>query len=175
VSNQVEIYTLICPISKKVMYVGKANDSNKRLKSHIRDSVKRKTPVYLWIRELIKRGLMPIVEVVEVTDELNWMQKEKQHIAKFRKTGLLLNVSAGGKEPHCPKEVRAENGRKVAKLIHENPLRKKIWAAKRAIMETLFTLKKKGDIEGYNTIAVKCNLLADKKPNLFSNLRTELL
>jgi len=24
-------------------------------------------------------------------------------------------------------------------------------------------------------IAVKCNLLADKKPNLFSNLRTELL
>ena len=51
--EKVEIYALLCPNTKDVRYIGKANDSEKRLKSHIRDSRRRNTPVYCWIKKLL--------------------------------------------------------------------------------------------------------------------------
>jgi hypothetical protein len=47
------------PATNEVRYIGKANDSMKRLKTHIRDSRRRNTPVYSWIKKLASKGLVP--------------------------------------------------------------------------------------------------------------------
>lgn len=101
-----------------VRYIGKANDPDKRLKSHMRDSVRRDTPVYRWIR---KNG-KPIMEVL--TDDIeDWKEAERRIIAEHRDAGhALLNVADGGDEPFCPKEVRAANGRKNAIVRETGPM-----------------------------------------------------
>lgn len=107
-----EIYALIDPRDGAVRYIGKANDSAKRLKSHIRDARReaRRTPVYAWIRKIVSMGMMPSFRVLETTDD--WKEAERRHIAEARARGeRLLNVADGGDEPFCPPEVRAANGR----------------------------------------------------------------
>ena len=36
----------------------------------------------------------------------------------------------GGGQPYCPREVRRENGRKVAAAVHGDPERKRLWYLK---------------------------------------------
>lgn len=175
ISKSVEIYTLSCPITGEVRYVGKANNSKKRFKSHLFDSTRRHTPVYLWIRELHAKSLQPVMAIIETTDVENWKQREKYHISKFREDNNLLNVAAGGNEPFCSLATRAQNGRKVAKAIHEDIRSKKLWSIKRQIKGDLHFFKKRGLTEAYNRIAQKCNSLSSRFPALFSNLKTELL
>lgn len=107
-----EIYGLYHPETGELRYVGKANDSAKRLKSHLRDAKSRRTPLYSWIGSLSKRGLVPVVRVLEVVD--NWQAKEKELIALHRASGArLLNVAEGGDEPFCATEVRRANSLKM--------------------------------------------------------------
>jgi hypothetical protein len=108
-----EIYGLLDPGTGELRYIGKANNSRKRLASHLRDSRRRDTPVYRWIRKLLSKGLAPELVVLAECDD--WKAKEIELIAKARGFGFrLLNVADGGDEPHCPMEVRRKNGRKSA-------------------------------------------------------------
>lgn len=110
-----ELYALACPYTGEYRYIGKANNCAARLKSHLRDAMKRNTPVYAWMRKLIKDGAKP--EMIHLCTSLdgNWQQIEQQLIAQYRDEGArLLNVANGGDEPFCPVSVRAENGKKVA-------------------------------------------------------------
>jgi hypothetical protein len=110
-------------------YIGKANNAEARLKSHMRDSTRRDTPLYRWIR---KNG-KPVMKVF-VSGCVNWKEEERRLIAQARANGeRLLNVADGGDEPFCSKEVRASNGRKNAKAIHSDPVRKRIWLLKREL------------------------------------------
>jgi hypothetical protein len=59
--QKIEIYSLNDPYTYKVRYIGKAKDSQKRLKSHIRDSKRRNTPVYQWIRSLAQPPKIGII------------------------------------------------------------------------------------------------------------------
>lgn len=111
-ATKAEIYALIDPRDGAVRYIGKANDSAKRLMSHIRDSRResRRTPVYVWMRKLTKLGMVPGFTVLEVTAD--WKEVERRYIAEARARGdRLLNVADGGDEPYCPPEVRVANGR----------------------------------------------------------------
>jgi protein-tyrosine phosphatase len=120
--ERVEIYTLSHPLTKEVRYIGKANDSKKRLMKHLSDSKRRNTPVYCWIRKLCSSGLIPNIEVIEIINSENWMDAEIKHISEYKNKGYrLLNVASGGDEPFCSKEIRAENGKKVAEAIHSDP------------------------------------------------------
>lgn len=105
-----EIYALIDPRDGAIRYIGKANDSAKRLKSHIRDARRRRTPVYDWLNKLMAMGLAPSVVILETCED--WIEAEKRHIAQARAQGMrLLNVAEGGNEPYCSPETRAANGR----------------------------------------------------------------
>lgn len=131
-----EIYGLFDPATDELRYIGKANDSAKRLASHLRDSRRRDTPVYRWIRKLADAGAVPVLRVLESTDD--WRTSEICLIAEARARGeRLLNVADGGDEPACPTEVRAENGRKNAAAIHGDPKRRRIWELKRALGEAV--------------------------------------
>lgn len=117
--EEAEIYGLFDPESGELRYIGKANNSAKRLKSHLREVRRRKTPLYNWLAKL---ELPPIVEVLERT--CNWREAETRLIAEHRAKGTrLLNIADGGDEPHCPKSIRADNGRMAAKkrnkTVHE--------------------------------------------------------
>ncbi len=131
-----EIYALCEPDSGAIRYIGKANDSAKRLKSHMRDSYRRDFPVYRWMRKLALGGKTPTLVVLETAE--NWQERERIIIAAHIAKGCaLLNVAEGGDEPHCPKEVRAENGRKNAAAINADPKRKRMQQIKMNLSRAL--------------------------------------
>jgi hypothetical protein len=118
-----EIYALCCPDTGEVRYIGKAKDSEARLKSHLRDARRRKTPVYCWINKLMAAGKIPAMRVLEIADD--WREAERRLIAQHRGP-RLLNLAEGGDEPHCPSEVRAANGRKNAQAREADPVKRTI-------------------------------------------------
>ena len=110
-------------------YIGKANDPEKRLKSHLRDATRRNTPLYCWIR---KHG-MPRMAVLEADCE-DWAESERRHIAEALARGdQLFNLAEGGNEPYCAPLTRQSNGTKVALAIHSCPESKRLWHAKRQL------------------------------------------
>lgn len=97
----------------RLRYIGKANDPVARIRSHMRDSKRRKTPLYDWIR---KHG-EPVMRVLE-DNCCDWREAERRLIAEAKARGeRLLNLAAGGDEPHCPKEVRKENGKRSVRAF----------------------------------------------------------
>lgn len=161
-----EIYALKHPETGEVRYIGKANNTAKRLASHMRDSARRDTPVYRWIRKLAEQGLRPIAEVIEVC-EGDWKKSEVKHIAEYSKTCRLLNVAVGGDEPFCSKEQRARNGRTSARKIHDDPFRKHIWWLKRELGSSLKFFKDHGMVDAYNKNVRRLRESALKCPRLF--------
>lgn len=141
----------------RLRYIGKANDPDKRLKGHMRDCRRRKTPLYDWLN---KHGT-PEMRVLEVDCE-DWREAERRLIAEARQRGeLLLNLADGGDEPHCPVEVRQRNGRKTAEAIHADPFAKRIWEMKRQIGRAL----KEGLVS--NESRAKLREAAAMRPDLF--------
>lgn len=113
------IYGLTDPRDGAIRYIGKANNAKKRLAGHLRDSRRRRTPVYAWINKLRALGMAPgLVEMAQCEGD-DWKDQERRLIAEHRPSGRLLNVAEGGDEPHCPVEVRRENGRGAAKKRNE--------------------------------------------------------
>lgn len=104
-SGRAQIYGLFCPISGELRYIGKANNAAKRLATHIRDSRRRDTPVYRWIRKLAVERLVPVMRVLDEADD--WQGAERRLISVSRAQGdRLLNVAEGGDAPHCTQEAR---------------------------------------------------------------------
>lgn len=95
-------------------YIGKANNPMARLKSHMRDSRTKRTPLYNWIR---KNG-EPEMRVL-VSDCEDWEATERELIQIARDEGIpLLNVADGGAQPYQSKEQRQRNGlATIAKLV----------------------------------------------------------
>lgn len=120
------IYALL-DAEGNVRYIGKANNPAKRLASHMRDSKRRNTPLYAWIR---KHGLPKMVVLIHNCD--NWKDAEIKAISDARASGAnLLNLARGGDEPMCPKHIRAENGRNTVALRTSSPRKAKIYQLKR--------------------------------------------
>lgn len=154
-----ELYVLRDPLTGKIRYAGKANNSKKRLASHIRDSRRRDYPVYRWIRKLAANHLVPMVEVVKQT--ANWRTDEKELIAVLRaREEPLLNVADGGDEPHCPIEIRRANGGKLSKHLAD-PISRRVWEIKRQIARGL----RNGEIT--NETRAKLRYAAWKHSDLF--------
>lgn len=127
----VDIYALTDPRTGAVRYIGKAVDAAKRFKGHIRDSRRRTTPVYCWIKALAEKGYTPGLCILARVPADRWQAEERRMIAEGRATGLkLLNLADGGDQPSCPRSTRAANGVATARLIHNDPDRKAVWKLK---------------------------------------------
>lgn len=57
---------------------------------------KHKTPLYFWIRKLKDDNVTPKTIKIDVCDESNWRDVERQYIQQLRKSNKLLNLSDGG-------------------------------------------------------------------------------
>ena len=131
--KQVTIYTLSDPDTGEVRYVGKANNMLRRLKTHLRDSATRNTPLYAWVRKLTAKNKLPRMDVLRVVDASEWEEAEREAIACYRIAGGLLNLADGGAGPSCSKAVRAANGRENSRLREADPVKKHIWNIKRRL------------------------------------------
>lgn len=92
------IYTLSCPLTKEVRYVGKTErDLKVRYKQHLyhhkRDNSKRRK----WVKSLLDIGLLPIIEPIDCVDIEEGNFYEQYWIAQFRAWGFsLVNSTDGG-------------------------------------------------------------------------------
>lgn len=73
-----EIYALKDPDTGEVRYIGKANCHKKRLKSHVRDSHRRSTPVCNWVAKLVMENKIPLIEVLAIVEDDQWEKEERR-------------------------------------------------------------------------------------------------
>jgi hypothetical protein len=139
-----EIYTLSDPETGEVRYVGKANNTQTRLKIHLRDSETRMTPVCCWIKSLRKRGLKPIATPILST--WDWERSEIELISEYRSCGArLLNLAEGGNQPLMTREQASKNGLTTANRLSSDPFKKRVWQMKRTLGNALLA----GELSDY--------------------------
>src|SRR4051812_33629800 len=91
----VHIYTISCPNTGDVVYVGKTIDVRHRFSSHLKSS--KNTNSAVWIRNVIKTGRKPVMDVIDTVNESNYSFWEQYYISLFKTWGFkLLNVKIGG-------------------------------------------------------------------------------
>jgi hypothetical protein len=95
---EIFIYILIDPRNNEIRYVGKTTNIYVRFHNHIApsklndDSHKSK-----WIKKILSEGIIPLIQVLEITNEFCWKEKEKYWIKYYRDLGCdLTNISDGG-------------------------------------------------------------------------------
>jgi len=122
--GHVDIYGLYDPVTKKIRYIGKAKCAVKRLKGHLREKNRMKSPLYQWINKLKKSGHSPIMKVISSVPEDSWRDAEMLAIKFFRDNGeRLLNVADGGDEPFCSHETRVSNGYKTSQNRNQEKMK----------------------------------------------------
>jgi len=78
--NSTHIYTLSCPDTGAIRYVGKSNDLPTRLRDHISSSGRERTRKANWVRSLKRQGKKPVIESLDVVPEAEWQQWEQYWI-----------------------------------------------------------------------------------------------
>lgn len=138
-------------------YVGKAVSPKKRLAGHMKDSRKRNTPLYAWIR---KHG-QPDMRVLEANCA-DWQEAEKRLIREAIQRGdKLLNLAEGGIQPYCSTEQRSRNAKALNQSMRDNPRQKRIRDIKHIISNGL----RLGFVN--DETRSKLRLAASKNPSVF--------
>lgn len=98
------IYLLVDPRNNLPKYVGLSRQGMKRPKSHTlycmyNNKKYLRSPLYSWIRKLIKLNLKPIIKVLEDNIEnIDILcEREIYFIAEYRKKYKMLNIANGGR------------------------------------------------------------------------------
>lgn len=89
------IYSLSCPITHNVRYIGKTYNIIRRIKEHL--ICNEKSYRVHWIKNLKKKGLTPSIDIIDVVpyDESNFW--EQHYISLFKSWGFkLVNSTEGG-------------------------------------------------------------------------------
>lgn len=109
------IYTLKDPITEKIRYIGKTcNTLEKRLSEHVYESKRSNRKSCNWIKSLLKKDKIPIIEILEECDCLTANITESYWIYQFISWGFnLTNHTMGGEggyryETENQKEIRKE-------------------------------------------------------------------
>ena len=164
----VEIYALLCPDTGAIKYIGKANDSVKRFRSHIRDSRRKTTPVCRWIQQLTSVGLLPVLHIIDRVEASDWKQAEKSHISKHAGTGLLLNLSKGGNQPYLTDVQQVASGKRLADTrLNYDAKQRRLYEAKKSIGSYLKFLEKSKDFARLESWKAKLRCTAKKYPGQF--------
>jgi len=77
----VYIYKLVDPRNEMVRYVGKTKSQiNDRFNDHWCKRYSTKSPKNSWLISLDKIGLKPKLEIIEITNDNNWEERERSWI-----------------------------------------------------------------------------------------------
>lgn len=94
----VSIYKMLDPVTKRVRYVGKTEQTlEKRLYQHIAKAKTNNSHCANWIKSLIANNESPIIELIEKVSLENWREKEIYWISFYRdRDNELTNFMDGG-------------------------------------------------------------------------------
>ena len=110
--RDIYIYTLSCPVSNEVRYVGKTIQvPKKRLNNHLSAARTNRYDAYCqrWIRSLLNKNLTPIMTIIEtthdVTRERYWIDYYRKNTSKLTnaKDGAFLDVHSKSFKTSCKK------------------------------------------------------------------------
>jgi hypothetical protein len=91
------IYTLSDPTTNVVRYIGKTKNLAMRYHNHCNKRHNEKTHKRNWINSLMKKGLKPVMEVLDIVPESEWIFWEKYWVNQFIVWGYdLVNNTEGG-------------------------------------------------------------------------------
>lgn len=91
-NKNIIIYSISCPYTNEVKYIGKSNNFKTRINKHL--SSKLKTRTSKWIHSL---SIKPIFEIIDEVSEDTWQDAEKAYIRLFKAIGCkLYNHTIGG-------------------------------------------------------------------------------
>lgn len=136
------VYELIDPFTKKTRYVGCAKDPHGRLRGHVHESANRpwSKDKSDWINSLVKKGVKPIVKVVDSAIGDAWEAAEEKWIAYHRRLGSpLTNRTDGGLGQHgcvATEETRQKRSETQTGRIHTPESIEKMSAAQRQAWAT---------------------------------------
>lgn len=109
--DRVFIYTLHCPTTGKVRYVGKTQNPTARLKEHLKLRSRESSHRVHWLRSLAAKGLCPIMTIVDSVFAMNWPSWEAAYIDFFTSSGYdLVNSNGGGQGGMSPETAAKRSG-----------------------------------------------------------------
>ena len=128
------IYTLSCPITNQIRYVGQTSKTIEfRLKRHLTE--KGNCRRINWFKSLKNKNLLPIIEIIDVVDSNDdWRFWEQYYISLFKSWNFnLVNMTDGGdgiigfKHSEATKLEfsKKRKGRKLTKEWRENIIKNK--------------------------------------------------
>lgn len=97
---EVKVYRLVDPRTYQTRYVGITIHSlERRLQKHISEShTGKKSHKCSWIRVLLKLEKIPIIVLIETTQEEYWQERERYWISFYKGVGeSLTNAASGGR------------------------------------------------------------------------------
>lgn len=156
----------------RIMYIGKANNPTERMKQHIRECKRRKSPLYGWINKSLERGQHPQMIVLASATSEDWQSLETQMIAQYRKDGHILNLADGGDQPKSNAATNSRNGHALNAKLKANPLMQRIRNLKRSMSKFIKDCES-GLIskEAEKRVKDKLRLAGHRNPQLFGEYR----
>lgn len=118
------IYSLSCPKSNEIRYIGKTYSPGNRLATHVYQAKQgRKGYSSNWIRTLLSYNTTPIMSIIAACGEHNWEQVEKKYIKEYRNKGYnLTNILEGGNDGPKPGFKNPNSAKKVKMITLDNIL-----------------------------------------------------
>lgn len=120
------IYALKEPDTEKIRYVGVSNNPKNRLRTHFCSAKTGNTHRACWIRSLVRRGLKPVLEIIDEVLDSEWRQLEVAYIDYFRECGCdLVNGTSGGDGMLNPTDETRKNIRQACEsrwTRHTHPM-----------------------------------------------------
>lgn len=134
------IYVLKHPETLKIRYVGKTANLQTRLNQHIADAKRgKKAYLFNWIRQLLRKDLKPVIELVEICTKENVDEREKFHITEFRKTSNLCNLTDGGDGGNFWKDKKfsKQHRERISQALKGHPVSEKTKQVSKRNLEKL--------------------------------------
>ncbi len=95
-TNIAYIYSLNCPTTGTIKYIGKTGNTKKRYNDHIKYTY-LKSKKASWIKSLISKNLKPVMNILEIVDDKISDSREIFWIKYYEDRGFnLKNMSSGG-------------------------------------------------------------------------------
>lgn len=156
----------------RIMYIGKSNDPARRMKDHIKDCKRRKTPLYSWINKSLERGQQPQMIVLASALSNDWQSLEIQMISQYRKDGKILNLADGGDQPKSNQAANKQNAQALNYQLKSNSMLKRIRELKRFMAKFLKECER-GTIseDTQKRIKDKLRYAGNKNPQMFGAYR----
>jgi hypothetical protein len=121
------IYTLTDPISNIIRYVGKSNNPHDRLRRHLSDTSLSEswTNKNKWLLNLKNNNLLPILNIIDESNDENIDSLEIKWISYYRNLGIVLsNMTDGGDGTDWTGKKHSVESIEKMKMNH--PLRREV-------------------------------------------------